>query len=50
MFYNIVAKQTASGQAKRGDRRLEQTRILIDQNASVIDPSYLAVIEERMTQ
>jgi hypothetical protein len=49
-FYNLVAKQTASGQAQRGDRRLEQTRLLVEQYASVIHPDDLAIIEQRMTQ
>jgi hypothetical protein len=47
-LYDIVAKQV-SGKAKRGDKRLDQTRALVEQYGSVIDPANRSIIAERMT-
>ena len=49
-IYDLVTKHTPSGQAKRGDQKLEQTRRLVEQYGSLIHPDDRAIISERITQ
>jgi uncharacterized protein YifE (UPF0438 family) len=49
-FYDLVTKHTPSGQAKRGDQKLEQTRLLVEQYGPVIHADDRATIADRITQ
>ena len=45
---SYVAKQAPGEREKRGDRRLDEARALIEENQQVIDSGDLQVIEERI--